>query len=752
MSAQKSFNQVISVFQTISQQLENINSFGVGERYDVNTNRNTVYPLMWVQPIQSYFSLNELHLKFNIYILDLVQKDKSNLNDVMSDTLQTALFVKSILKNNPCNDFTIQEDGTLEPFMDWELDEVAGWAIQTDVTIWNTDSLCDIPGFSPCDSGPNTVINVSTGALPCSAFNCITANTIYTTILSATTIFSGTTNIYDTIYNIVNDLTDNYWTAGTATNAIRMITLADNNISNGNYSIVAGAANSIASGDYGMIGGGTNNSMTSANCTAIPGGALNFASNASYGVIGGGLQNYISANKAIVVGGKNNRAYALYSFVGGGNNNYTFGKYASVLNGYKNKAVGYNSQVLNGYKNRTDNKYGQILNGKLNHVYSDYSTIGNGYNNNILAGGSVYNNFSTILNGNGNTIRAGVTPYTCNYSTILGGKDNTIHGASYGVVWGKNNTLQTGAIYSNILGGASNVVSGTTNGLVCTLSNLINGSNNNTILGGNSNTINVNASSNTLLGAIHSDIGSSSQYNMLAACKNSTILSSTTFSVIIGGQSNKIFDGINYAFVFGSFNSAQTNSNITIAGGTGHTASGKFSYIGQGQNNIISSTSTGSTVLNGRNNTVNGDLSVILNGFNSTVSANNSAIISASASTLTQDNTLLIQRFRHTGGQQNKYREVTVSGITSVALDDYMLGCDTTGGQITVSLPNSPIQGQTYWIKDIRGVVDVYNIILNAGLNQFEGAVSTTSMTKQFASAIITWTGTKWIIWKNSAI
>lgn len=86
------YSQIVSYFSSIAYHHEQIMSFGVGDftqiTNDVITKEEPKYTRMYIIPSNVEFNQNHIHYNFSVVILDRVDDDLSNLQEVMSDTLE----------------------------------------------------------------------------------------------------------------------------------------------------------------------------------------------------------------------------------------------------------------------------------------------------------------------------------------------------------------------------------------------------------------------------------------------------------------------------------------------------------------------------------------------------------------------------------------------------------------------------------------------------------------------------------------
>lgn len=88
------YKQILTYFSSIALNHEQINSFGFGDykqiTNDILTKQEPKYPRMYVVPEQVQFNQNHIHYNFGVVFMDRVEDDLSNLEEVMSDTLELA--------------------------------------------------------------------------------------------------------------------------------------------------------------------------------------------------------------------------------------------------------------------------------------------------------------------------------------------------------------------------------------------------------------------------------------------------------------------------------------------------------------------------------------------------------------------------------------------------------------------------------------------------------------------------------------
>jgi len=163
----QTFNQIITAFQTIATEHKQINTFGVGDIWEIETSGTITYPLMWAQPDISRVEENVFVSSWKLLFMDIIHKDERNENDVLSDMELVALDIIAQLQA-PSYEFDFNASGiTLERFTERFTDYVGGVMINVELRIPYNADRCAIPS-STITTGTNTnvvlIVNAVTGA------------------------------------------------------------------------------------------------------------------------------------------------------------------------------------------------------------------------------------------------------------------------------------------------------------------------------------------------------------------------------------------------------------------------------------------------------------------------------------------------------------------------------------------------------------------------------------------------------------
>jgi hypothetical protein len=105
---------------------------------------NEKFPVVFVEPISDLEDLNTNQFSINVYCVDIIQKDRANLNSIVSDC---QLILKDLYVYYR-NDMDIQLDvvgtSSMTPVNNFDLDYVAGWVMSITFEV-SSYGACEIP-------------------------------------------------------------------------------------------------------------------------------------------------------------------------------------------------------------------------------------------------------------------------------------------------------------------------------------------------------------------------------------------------------------------------------------------------------------------------------------------------------------------------------------------------------------------------------------------------------------------------------
>jgi len=139
-------NQFTALLNTMSNAHEQLKTFGEGDVWEIGASSPVQYPLMWVMPQPSSTAQKLLNMKFSLIFADIVFHDKSNEQDVLSDTQQIALDILAQL-NAPdyADDFILDPNAQLTPFTEKFDNDVAGWKVDINIKVNYLSDRCAVP-------------------------------------------------------------------------------------------------------------------------------------------------------------------------------------------------------------------------------------------------------------------------------------------------------------------------------------------------------------------------------------------------------------------------------------------------------------------------------------------------------------------------------------------------------------------------------------------------------------------------------
>tara|TARA_R100000781_G_C4076818_1_gene126377 strand:- start:78 stop:587 length:510 start_codon:yes stop_codon:yes gene_type:complete len=152
----KTFSNVIDTLKCVGEQHNQIETITTGDLFEIDLEKNTLYPLFHINPVNVVASSNQLTFNFQLFIMDLVEPDESNEQYVMSDTLQIMTDIVTIFKNGEILHFYdasntesrryfTNEDFTIEPFTERFDNSVTGWVTDLPIVVEHEYNSCNIP-------------------------------------------------------------------------------------------------------------------------------------------------------------------------------------------------------------------------------------------------------------------------------------------------------------------------------------------------------------------------------------------------------------------------------------------------------------------------------------------------------------------------------------------------------------------------------------------------------------------------------
>jgi hypothetical protein len=158
------------MFKKFAEDHLQINSFGHGDIWEIDTWKDINFPLLWVMnnPI-STVNENSVSLSFQVIAMDLVKKDERNETEVLSDMHNVLLDFHTHFNRSNDYKFTVGNP-TLSPFTERFDSEVSGWGMDITFSLFYNSNPCAIAGVDtnglfidepPCSGGGISSITIN---------------------------------------------------------------------------------------------------------------------------------------------------------------------------------------------------------------------------------------------------------------------------------------------------------------------------------------------------------------------------------------------------------------------------------------------------------------------------------------------------------------------------------------------------------------------------------------------------------------
>lgn len=159
MTSPYTYNQLIKWFSDFAANHYQINYFGNGDFWEAmesNQANHKLFPILWVNPTSSRIEFPYMTTSFTILCMDLVNKDESNENEVLSDMQLIMQDLKSTLDDPSYgNYFQVEKTADMTPFTEKFSGWVTGWQMNVVIkTKWVKDR-CAVPS-----SGAPSIDNI----------------------------------------------------------------------------------------------------------------------------------------------------------------------------------------------------------------------------------------------------------------------------------------------------------------------------------------------------------------------------------------------------------------------------------------------------------------------------------------------------------------------------------------------------------------------------------------------------------------
>ena len=167
----KTYLNLVNTLRNLGDNHHFIKTTTVGDIYDVDLSKETIFPLLHINPVSVQTGYSQLTYNFQIFLCDLVSEKKdweeedfdysvtsknlTNEIDVYNDTLQTCLDIVSIFRNSKWQasqttdinapEYFTEGEFSFEPFTERFDNLLTGWVFQMNIVVHNDFSSCDAP-------------------------------------------------------------------------------------------------------------------------------------------------------------------------------------------------------------------------------------------------------------------------------------------------------------------------------------------------------------------------------------------------------------------------------------------------------------------------------------------------------------------------------------------------------------------------------------------------------------------------------
>ena len=141
-------NQLIQKLNDFATAHQQVHSIGFGDLWEIEASGAKNAVTMWANVVNGAVDINgkQSSIDFRVCIMDLVKKDESNENEVLSDTYLIGLDLVAYLNNNSNWDsYTIANNITMTPFTERFDNDWSGWIIDFTLTNRFLSDYCQIP-------------------------------------------------------------------------------------------------------------------------------------------------------------------------------------------------------------------------------------------------------------------------------------------------------------------------------------------------------------------------------------------------------------------------------------------------------------------------------------------------------------------------------------------------------------------------------------------------------------------------------
>ena len=168
MIANKTYNNAINTLKELGAQHNQITTTTTGDIYDIDLEKNTLFPLLHINPVNVSTGQSQLTYNFQLFVMDAVsQKENwteanlqsannlSNEQEVLSSCLQICIDIIGMMRHSKwqgAGELDIDDpvyftngEFTIEPFTERFDNVLTGWVFSIGIVVQNDFQTCTIP-------------------------------------------------------------------------------------------------------------------------------------------------------------------------------------------------------------------------------------------------------------------------------------------------------------------------------------------------------------------------------------------------------------------------------------------------------------------------------------------------------------------------------------------------------------------------------------------------------------------------------
>ena len=168
MIANKTYNNAINTLKELGAQHLQIATTTTGDIYDIDLEKNPLFPLLHINPVNVSTGQSQLTYNFQLFVMDAVsQKDNwteanlqsannlSNEQEVLSSCLQICIDIIGMTRHSKwqgAGELNIDDpvyftngEFTIEPFTERFDNVLTGWVFSIGIVVQNDFQTCTIP-------------------------------------------------------------------------------------------------------------------------------------------------------------------------------------------------------------------------------------------------------------------------------------------------------------------------------------------------------------------------------------------------------------------------------------------------------------------------------------------------------------------------------------------------------------------------------------------------------------------------------